>query len=139
MYICDWEEFRLADAARDLGSFAGEWLHRAVRGLAGYGGNAAVSETVSHEEIVRRMADGIAAVRPRVVAFCSGYRQARPTVDPGLHARAAGFAGWHLFDRMLASARRSSRLGALERAAAGIGRSVLLAPADYAATLGLVT
>jgi hypothetical protein len=137
LYLCDWEEFRLADPARDIGSFAGEWLHRAVQAIAGAGADSVVGDVVSHADIVSRIAGGIDRLRPLTAAFWSGYRQVRPDAEAGLATRAAAFAGWHLFDRMLAAARRSPRLSAVDRAAAGIGRTILLAPADFAGTLGL--
>lgn len=56
--------------------------------------------------------------------------------DPTLLARATAFAGWHLLDRMLASAAHSSRLSAAERAAAGIGRTALLTPEAFVSVLG---
>lgn len=136
LHVCDWEEFRLADPARDVGSFAGEWLHRAVIGMADQGRR--LGETASHAEIVSQIAAGIDRVRPLTAAFWSGYRMARPDTDAGLAGRAAAFAGWHLFDRMLAAARRAPRLSGLDRAAAGIGRMILLSPAEFTGTLGLV-
>lgn len=132
LFICDWEESRFADAARDIGSFAGEWLQQAVHSVAE--GDA---EAVSHAEIVRRIAAGLERARPRIAAFWAGYRTARPAAEASLPVRATAFAAWHMFDRMLAVARRTARLRALDRAAAGIGRTILLAPAEYASTLGL--
>jgi hypothetical protein len=133
LYLTDWEEFRLADAARDVGSFAGEWLHRKVTGWA----DATAAEPPSHEEIVRHCTQGIEEARPAIAAFWSGYQQARPHHDRGLAGRAVAFAGWHLFDRMLAAARQSVRLSAVHRAAAGIGRTLMRDPAASAATIGL--
>lgn len=137
LYLCDWEEFRLADPARDVGSFAGEWLHQAVMTMAGDDGEQA--ETWSDAEIGRRIADNMRRLGSRISAFWTGYLLARPDLDddPGLPVRAAAFAGWHLFDRMLAIARHAPRLRAIDRAAAGIGRTMLLTPADAALTIGL--
>jgi hypothetical protein len=134
LYLCDWEEFRIADPARDVGSFAGEWLHQAITSMAAGDGDG---DGLSHTEIVRRMTAGIERQRPRVVAFWAGYRQARPAADLDLAIRATAFAGWHMFDRMLAVARRFARLRAIDRAAAGVGRTMLLSPAAHAVTLGL--
>jgi hypothetical protein len=131
LYVTDWEEFRLADAARDVGSFAGEWLHRATTHWADQ------DRPPTHEEIVRHCAAGIDEARPAIAAFWSGYHVTRPRHDGGLADRATAFAGWHLFDRMLAAARPSVRLSPVHRAAAGIGRKLLLAPAESAATIGL--
>ncbi len=134
LYLCDWEEFRVADPARDVGSFAGEWLHHAITTMTA---DAGAADGLSHVEILERMTAGIERHRPRVVAFWAGYRRARPFADADLAIRATAFAGWHMFDRMLAVARRFARLRAIDRAAAGIGRTILLAPAAHAGTLGL--
>ncbi|HTX86399.1 MAG TPA: class V lanthionine synthetase subunit LxmK [Streptosporangiaceae bacterium] len=134
LYLCDWEEFRVADPARDVGSFAGEWLHQAITTMAASDGDA---DALSHAEILRRITAGIERNRPRIVAFWAGYRHARPAADLDLAIRAAAFAGWHMFDRMLAVARRFARLRAIDRAAAGVGRTILLSPATYVQTLGL--
>jgi hypothetical protein len=92
---------------------------------------------LSHQEIVRKCAEGLEQARPAISAFWSGYRAARPHHDRQLAARSAGFAGWHLFDRLLAAARQSVRPSAVHRAAAGIGRAVMHAPAESAVTIGL--
>ena len=136
LYLCDWEEFRIADPARDVGSFAGEWLHYAVTSATASDADA---ELGSPAEIIRRIAGGIERQQPRIAAFWAGYRCARPSADRDLAIRATAFAGWHMFDRMLAIARRSPRLRAVDRAAAGLGRTILLSPVSFAATLGLET
>ncbi|MFK8846543.1 class V lanthionine synthetase subunit LxmK [Streptomyces sp. Ac-502] len=142
LYIADWEEFRLADAARDVGGFAGEWLYRSIldivttRGDA-EGGSAFVDFELTHELIVSRGVEKLERLRPLIENFWRGYRSVRPKVDPGLQERATAFAGWHTLDRLMASAPRSARLSGIERAAAGVGRAALLAPAKFATTLGL--
>ncbi|WP_129307299.1 class V lanthionine synthetase subunit LxmK [Streptomyces sp. L2] len=138
MLLTDWEEFRHGDPARDLGAFAGDWLYRAVlkvpSGLA-----QAPGVPVSHAEVVATGTAELARVTPLIGAFHRGYGQVRPgaaALDPGLLARATAFAGWHLLDRLLASAEHSARLSAAERAAAGIGRTALLSPAAFVSVLG---
>ncbi|MGH3169137.1 MAG: class V lanthionine synthetase subunit LxmK [Trebonia sp.] len=132
LYVIDWEEFRLADAARDVGSFAGECVYHAVTGWAEPG-----SALDSDEDVMQHCVSGIEQARLTIAAFWSAYRAAAHVDDPGLTARSTAFAGWHMFDRMLASARHSVRLSAIQRAAAGIGRGMMTAPADAAATIGL--
>ncbi|MFF6998232.1 class V lanthionine synthetase subunit LxmK [Streptomyces sp. NPDC008313] len=136
--LTDWEEFRLGDPARDLGGFAGEWLHRAVLKMPA-GLHRSPGEPVSHDEVVATGTAELARVTPLIGAFHDGYTKARPDAvaqDPDLLVRATAFAGWHLLDRLLASAERSARLGAAERAAAGIGRTALLAPDAFVSVLG---
>ncbi|MFI6817103.1 class V lanthionine synthetase subunit LxmK [Nonomuraea sp. NPDC050328] len=137
-YVLDWEEFRMADPARDVGAFAGEWLHHAIRKV-----NSDVEQvfgpgtTLSHELIMERGAAEIAAVRPLVAEFWRGYLDSGVPVDAELAERATGFAGWHLLDRLLATAGIQVRLRPIDLAAAGIGRTALLDPARFVATIGL--
>jgi hypothetical protein len=137
LFLTDWEEFRLGDAARDVGGIAGEWLHRAVLGIAATADPSVPDLEPSHDAIVARGVEELDRVRPRIAAFWAGYRETRPAADAELAERATAFAGWHLLDRMLASARERGRLMAVERAAAGIGRTALLDPARFTAALGL--
>ncbi|WP_214102564.1 class V lanthionine synthetase subunit LxmK [Acrocarpospora catenulata] len=133
LYLADWEEARLADPARDIGAFAGEWLYRGVLGMA------SDEDAVGDRELVVNGARRFEALRPYVEAFWSGYLEARQAAraDRELAVRAAAFAGWHMFDRLLAGAFQRGRLTPLERAAAGVGRKVLLSPAEFTVTLGL--
>lgn len=150
LLVADWEEFRAADAARDIGGFVGEWLHRSVLDIVTHRGGTAHQDAdplsgaevfaqagMSRETVLSRGRDSLLRVRPVIEAFWAGYRQSRPHADPGLPQRATGFAGWHLLDRLLAGAARANHLRAIERAAAGIGRTALIAPARFTTTLGL--
>lgn len=129
LLLTDGEEFRLADPARDVGSFAGEWLFRSIAGLVTDldGGTPDIIGTASQR---------LAERRPIVAGFWKAYTGARHP-DPGLAARATAFAGWHLFDRAAAGAARTSRLAPPLRAAMGVGRQALAAPGRFAATIGL--
>jgi hypothetical protein len=131
LLLTDGEEFRRADPARDVGSFAGEWLFRSIAGLA-----ADLDGDVAEAELIRTAARRLDERRPIVASFWSAYvGERRP--DPGLAARATAFAGWHLFDRAIAGAARSARLAAPLRAAMGVGRQALAAPDRFTATVGL--
>lgn len=135
IHLVDWEEYGLADPAVDVGSFVGEWLHRAATAMfADAGGEQGAA--AAHAALVERGARELEVIRPLVMAFWTGYRQ-EYTPDEQLAARATSYAGWHLFDRMLAKARYSTHLGALERGVAGIGRNALIGGQDFAATIGL--
>lgn len=148
-YLLDWEEFRLADAARDVGSFAGEWLYRAMLDIVTHRGDGSGEHgaepvdaprgpiVLDARSIVARGVTKLERLRPTVEAFWGAYRSTRRGDQAGLAVRAAGFAGWHLLDRLLAGAANSTRLQPVQRAAAGVGRNVLLAPDAFAATLGL--
>ncbi|MGW6590328.1 class V lanthionine synthetase subunit LxmK [Streptomyces globisporus] len=143
LYLCDWEEFRLADPARDVGAFVGEWLFQATYSVFAPTGEptsakdaVALGFDLSHEEIVERGAAGLRRHIPRISAFWQGYTECR-VPDPELAERAVGFAGWHLYDRLIATAQAHAVLNPVARAAAGIGRTLLLNPAGAVATLGL--
>ncbi|MGW6909296.1 class V lanthionine synthetase subunit LxmK [Streptomyces sp. NPDC054940] len=142
LYLCDWEEFRLADPARDVGAFAGEWLfHAAYSVFAPTGEGTGQPEPaagfgLTHEEIVTRGSASLRRHLPRIGAFWQGYLESR-TPDAGLPERAAAYAGWHMYDRLIATAESHATLNPVARAAAGIGRTVLLDPATAARTLGL--
>jgi hypothetical protein len=141
LFLTDGEEFRLADPARDVGSFAGEWLHQAITGIAEGGAPGEEDEhftgALTHQEIIARGVRGLNRLRPRVSAFWVGYRSVSPEHDPRFTVRAAAMAGWHLIDRAMAVAGHAARLPAVSRAAMGIGRTILLAPEKYTETLGL--
>jgi hypothetical protein len=149
LYLCDWEEFRLADPARDVGAFAGEWLFHATYSVFAPTGDAGddvddvddrrgggAGFDLPHEEIIGRGSASLRRHLPRVHAFWQGYLECR-TPDPGLPERAAAYAGWHMYDRLIATAESHATLNPVARAAAGIGRTVLLNPGGAARTLGL--
>ncbi|MEU9793981.1 class V lanthionine synthetase subunit LxmK [Streptomyces sparsogenes] len=142
LHLCDWEEFRLADPARDVGGFVGQWLFRAATLMftefePDAPGDPEGADGGTHASLVRAGAGRLDGVRPLIAAFWRGYREARPVADPGLAERAVAYAGWHLFDRVLAAAAHSARLTAVQRGTAGVGRGALLAPARFADVLGL--
>ncbi|GGV05545.1 hypothetical protein GCM10010260_48440 [Streptomyces filipinensis] len=140
LHLCDWEEFRLADPARDVGAFAGEWLFHATYSVFAPTGEAVAGESagfgLGHAEIVARGSASLRRHLPRIGAFWQAYLECRAP-DPGLPERAAAYAGWHLYDRLIATAESHATLNPVARAAAGIGRTILLAPATAAHTLGL--
>ncbi|WP_081809712.1 class V lanthionine synthetase subunit LxmK [Amycolatopsis keratiniphila] len=131
VYLADWEELRLADPARDVGAFVGEWLFRSVLGITSDKGK------MDHDAIVSQGTKQFSSVRPLITAFWNSYVTTRQCPDADLALRATAFAGWHQFDRALGAAYGQSRLLPIERAAAGIGRAVLLSPERLIATLGL--
>lgn len=135
LHVTDWEDFRLADPARDVGGFAGEWVHRAVLGLAA-AGDAPQEAGDPAAAVAAHGVRELDRVRPVVAAFWAAYTAARRP-DPQLALRATALAGWHLFDRLLAAGPDSPRLTPTQRAAAGIGRLLMHRPGATAALLGL--
>jgi aminoglycoside phosphotransferase (APT) family kinase protein len=135
--VTDWEEFRLADPARDVGAFAGEWLHRSILDIVTTRGDSVFADIeLTHEAVLSRGVEKLQRLLPLVRAFWHGYRQVRPDLDGSLVTRATAYAGWHLLDRLMAGASRTSRLSGIERAAAGIGRAALITPERFVTTLG---
>ncbi|MDF6019121.1 class V lanthionine synthetase subunit LxmK [Streptomyces sp. JH34] len=135
--VTDWEEFRLADPARDVGAFAGEWLHRSILDIVTTRGDSGFLDIeLTHEVVLSRGVQKMQRLLPLVRSFWHGYRQVRPHLDAGLATRATAYAGWHLLDRLMAGASRASRLSGIERAAAGIGRAALINPGNFVTTLG---
>ncbi|MFD4141783.1 class V lanthionine synthetase subunit LxmK [Streptomyces sp. NPDC058572] len=137
--VTDWEEFRLADPARDVGSFAGEWLYRSILDIVttrGDGDSAFLDLELTHDQILARGTEKMERLLPLVHHFWRGYRTVRSELDAGFGARATAFAGWHLLDRLVAGAAQSQRLSGIERAAAGVGRGALLTPLKFAPLLG---
>nr|UUB23861.1 amnioglycoside phosphotransferase [Streptomyces sp. RK44] len=148
LHLTDWEELRLGDPARDIGGFVGEWLYRAVRDIPKtlrHDADRPFDQEATHREILTYGAREIERLHPRMHAFWEGYLREGTTagkpsgqaVDADLPARAAAFAGWHMIDRLLANAPYVPRIGAADRAAAGIGRVLLLDPYVHVSTLGL--
>lgn len=138
--LIDMEEFRLGDSARDVGAMVGEWLHRATLELVRSDETeAAVLELeLSHEEVLRRGVAALESWRPVISRFWNSYRaHGAGNDDPEYIGRVTRFAGWHLFDRLIAAAESTSRLSALQWGAAGIGRQALLNPLEAAGALGL--
>lgn len=138
LYITDWEEFRLADPARDVGGFAGEWLYRSILDIVTTRGDDAVDEsTLDHHSILLRGAQKVERLRPRIQSFWRGYQDTRGTLDEDFSIRATAFAGWHMLDRLIAGSSYRARLSGIERAAAGIGRGVLLNAERFSTVIGL--
>lgn len=138
LYLTDWEEFRLGDPARDLGTFVGECLYQAIAAIAERSGGPIHSDAaLTPQEVITRGVEGLRRQRPVIEAYCAGYRETRP-IGTDLATRTASFAGWHMFDRLYTSGRERTRLSSLHRAAAGVGRMALLEPYGAAGRLGLL-
>jgi thiamine kinase-like enzyme len=131
LYLTDFEEVRLADPARDIGAFAGEWLHHAVSQIGG------AAAELSHEDIVELAAAEFERARPLISAFWRAYVAGIDRPHSALARRATAFAGWHQFERVFAKAHMRSRLSAMDRAAAGVGRLAILRPDSFADVIGL--
>lgn len=125
LWLCDWEEFRLGDPARDLGALVGEFLNHAFSQLTEIEDGA----TVDHASIMKRGSDRLEEILPTIRRTVDAYEQAVGHPVDDMLLRACRFAGWHLIDRLLAAAHEKARLHPLARAVAGIGRSIVTGPA----------
>ncbi|MGI5221676.1 class V lanthionine synthetase subunit LxmK [Nocardia sp. CA-290969] len=128
--LIDWEEFRIGDPARDVGTFIGEWLYRTILDIpTGRGDGTAFRRTGDSSEIVSRAVDKAAVLAPLVQEFWRSYTAVtHDSADPALLRRACRFAGWHLIDRLFAFAAGVAVLPATHWAAAGVGRAALGEP-----------
>lgn len=135
-WVLDWEDFRLGDPARDVGSLLGElFYHRARRLVHSI---AADGEDVTDASIIAYGSRTVDQAVPSLRTFWRAYSSAH-SVENGFSARAVGFLGWHLFDRALASATYYGRMSAMDRALAGIGREAIVNAPGYIDVLGLET
>ncbi|MGQ4515050.1 class V lanthionine synthetase subunit LxmK [Streptomyces sp. DW26H14] len=144
LYLTDAEESRLGDPARDIGAFAGEWLYHAVNRIPTVLNEShVVGHVPTHQEIVATGAAEVDRFAPRTAAFFSAYLDRAGLDDESLRhgfaVRAARYAGWHMIERMISIAAQKQILAAVPRAAAGIGRSLLLNPEQFLDTIGLRT
>ncbi|WP_226351935.1 class V lanthionine synthetase subunit LxmK [Pseudonocardia sp. ICBG601] len=142
LYLCDWENFRLGDPARDIGAFLGECLYYSTYSLftplEKRTGTKLAEMNIAHDDIIDRGRESLHRTIPKIVSFWEGYVKASKP-DSDFVPRALSFAGWHLFDRLIASAEAHIQLSPVAKAAAGLGRTVLLDPVGAARLMGLVT
>ncbi|MDY6052401.1 MAG: class V lanthionine synthetase subunit LxmK [Rothia sp. (in: high G+C Gram-positive bacteria)] len=136
--LLDWEEFGVGDPARDLGTFAGEWIYRGVLDtVTTRGGAEEPPQQFSEESANQRIAERIGHLVPNIQVMWEAYCQERHDDDyHALASRSVAFLGWHLIDRTIARASSVAKLPGIERAAAGIGRRILLEPQKYTQILG---
>lgn len=123
LWLCDWEEFRLGDPARDLGALIGELLNHAFSALT----ETEDGGSIDHASIMRRGTQRLEEMVPTVRRTVDAYQMAAAARSDDV-LRAFRFAGWHLIDRLLAAAHEKARLHPLSRAVAGIGRSIVTDP-----------
>lgn len=135
--LVDWEMFQLGDPAADVGGFAGEWVHHAVRTFLRARTNTGTSRPSPVPNIALTASwPPWHRVRPRVVAFWNAYRTARPADSACLATRAALFTGRHLLIRVLADTQHSARLDGFGHALLQLGKMMLIAPQRFVTVLG---
>lgn len=143
LWLIDWEEFRLGHRGRDLGGLIGEWLHIAFNSLSNRPARNEPSvifdEELTHNEILARGEEALNSVLPQIAILWQSYLgQNTPNLDiQELAAVTAAFAGWHLYDRLIATSEFVPRVSELSWAAAGIGKNILLNPVEATESLGL--
>lgn len=134
MWLIDWEEFRLGDPARDIGSLGGELLYSRMRHLLGRdGGDAPLTES----QILRTGVELMEQARQDIALLWATYVSAFGDVDENLASRVANFIGWQLFDRALAAGSFLGRISPFDRAIAGIGRNLVLNGTSFLPVIGL--
>jgi hypothetical protein len=134
LHLADWETFRLADPARDVGSFVGEFLYHAIfRHLTERTRASARRVPVPNIVLTERWKP-YREVRPVVEAFWQAYHRARPC--PDVAERAVVFVAWHLLDRMFIDALARPRLDGVGHTLFRVARTILSAPQRFHAVLG---
>ncbi|CAD5990923.1 phosphotransferase [Agreia sp. COWG] len=136
-WIIDWEEFRLGDAARDIGAMLGEIFYHRMR--SSITSLAVASDSVTDRDVIEHGSRAIDEVVPKTRLLWESYLHAADagSATDDFVERCIGFFGWQLFDRALASGTFFGRISALDRALAGIGREAIVGGAAYGTTLGL--
>lgn len=134
LIVVDWEECRIGDPARDLGALVGDVLYATMVSLrrdddAGAGTDL---EQVAAQASRRLTEDGL----PLVHALHEGYLDGDGREGAAFREQTMRAAGWQLFDRALARAQSHIAFATRDRAAAGIGRRMLVDPAAAARALG---
>ena len=138
LYVTDWEEFQLADPARDVGSFVGEWIYHSVVAFLAERGRRGAGRPVPVPNIVLSSNwTAYSRARPVVDAFWAAYRSIRRIRDSEFTERAVRFAGWHLIERLLMDAMLKPRLDGAGHALFRVAATILRAPARFAPVLGL--
>ncbi|RDI43468.1 phosphotransferase [Nocardia mexicana] len=136
------------DPARDLGRFLGDIVYWALLSIIkDVDGTFSMDVDFDDRDIIER---GFLQLQDRsevMVEFWSSYidNLTLPAARLDLHGwtngvavRTVSWAGWHMFERMLAENTYRNRLLSIYRCIAGISRGLLLSPRDYRDTLGLV-
>lgn len=137
LHLLDWEEFGRGDPARDLGTLAGEWIYRAVLDtVTSRAGAGAPPLHFDSASATRRITERIQHLAPQIQQMWAAYHAQANRPDADLAIRATAHLGWHLVDRTIARASHVAQLPGIERAAAGIGRKILLTPGRYISALG---
>ena len=129
--LSDFEEVRLGDPARDLGSLVGDVVFQALITIPRRLGGESLKVETNHEAILTAGSEALDDVLPDVKQAVEGYRSIAGSLDQALVERAVCYAGWHMFDRMLASAEGTHRVDGILKAIAGIGRNLITAPGTF--------
>ncbi|MFI7003596.1 phosphotransferase [Nocardia sp. NPDC050175] len=133
--IIDWESFGYGDPARDTGTFIGNILNVVL--MKEILATKRRGRQADWQEAIQR---GLDLARPLLVAFLAAYRAEADLAELDMKdhvRRALRFAGWHQFDRMLATAEEAAIITPLAKALAGVGRAFVLQPDEADKEWGL--
>ncbi|MEW1980954.1 phosphotransferase [Citricoccus sp. NPDC079358] len=135
--IIDWEDLRMGDPARDVGSLLGEVLFNRLRKLTQRASDE--EGNLTDENLMRSGAELVTEASESMRVIWSSYSTASgcDDLDEGMRVRTAQYVGWAMYERSMAVATYFGRLGAFERAIMGIGRNLLLNPDDFSSSIGL--
>jgi phosphotransferase family enzyme len=130
--LIDWEEFRLGPVEVDLGALAGDVLYHALA-KARIHSSAVRGEQETVALVVAATEEQFERASRLIGEFLDAYAADGGTFDPVTVVRRTGY---QLVDRVLANAFFENTLSQRGRAALGIAKRLLAAPADHVDLLG---
>ncbi|MFI6095678.1 class V lanthionine synthetase subunit LxmK [Lentzea sp. NPDC051213] len=137
LYLTDWEMFQLADPARDVGGFVGEWLYHAVVDLLQERTRTAGRLLPPPTVVLAPDRPPWREARPAIASFWQAYAAARPQHSAEVAARTPLYVAWHLVERMLIDAQPRTRLDGTALTLFRMARTILLRPEHFVSVLGL--
>lgn len=136
LYLTDWEMYQLADPARDVGGFVGEWLYHTIVDLLRERTRAAGRLLPPPTVVLAPDRPPWTRARPGVAAFWRAYRAAQPDLSRDVAARAPLYVAWHLLERMLIDAQPRTALDGTALTLFRMARTILLRHSDFTSILG---
>ncbi len=126
MFLIDWEEFSVGPRSRDVAGVVGAIVFEALNSTFTAPMPGRPDAVVAHRELLERGSEILVAVEPAIHSFISSYVDAGGA--PLVLADLGSDVGFYLIERVIGRAMLQARVGASDRAIAGVGRGILLNP-----------
>lgn len=127
MVILDWEEFGVGSPVRDTAGVVGAIIFEVLRETFASAEASTSDPLAVHESFLERGERNLRAVGPVVAAFIARYRDV--TAGAVTLGRLADDVGFYLLERVIGRSMIQSSMRPVDRAIAGVARSILLEPA----------